>query len=308
MDRTPTTIACYAVCYAALLLLTKLAGGDNPLALLPVTTTASAVAWVAVASWRGWWRVARYDRDAWVAAVGSVGIMFSSVVAYAQKGASLLLPLVVMQGGMLLVARAIDRLKHRPVTREAGRVLLLVAAGVGVALWPKVAEATGLVIPPPNARGVGLTLLACSAVYLAGYAWKLSALDGRKGDESFLAGEMTLTMVLAVPASLLLALLGADSSQVLAHARDPRAWGAGAAGQGAGLFGVMIYLSAGPHSVCVPLTRAGKMIAGLAATGAFVALTASTWSAAWKALPSAWEVTGAAVLVPALWIGVRRPA
>lgn len=259
----------------------------------------------------GWWRAGRFDRDAWLGATASLAIMFSSVVAYAQQGTSLVLPLLVMQGGMLLVADAIDRVRRRPMHRDARWTLGFVAAGVAIGTWPKVAAATGWAVPPPGQAGAAVAL-TCAAVYLLGYVGKLAALDERKGDLSFLVGDMTLTAALGVPAACAVAAVGgADFAHVGSYAADWRAWAAGLASQGAGLFGVLIYLNRRPHTVCVPVSRAGKMIAGLVAA-VVVALVRTpspwTWAALLPALPCWEEVVGALAILPALWIGFRSKA
>lgn len=290
--------------------LTRLAGRD-PMALLPVSTLGSAIGWVIAATVMGWWRRGKYDRDALLGAVASLAIMFASTVAYAQHGTTLLLPLLIMQGGMLLVCDAIDRLRRRPMERDARWTLGFVAAGVAIGTWPKIAEAAGFVVAPPGAGSAGLVLMACAGCYIAGYAGKLTALDDRKGDLSFLVGDMTLTAALSVPAACVVAAIGgADLAHVRVCAGDWRAWGAGAASQGAGLFSVMIYLHKRPHTICVPLGRASKVAAGLfaAVIVALATVRPWTWAQLRPALPSVWEVVGAGALVPALWFGLRGKA
>lgn len=329
----PTVL--YALSYAPYSGLSKSAGAaaGGALRILPVTTLACVLAWIMIASathsprvarllglappgaspdawWRvaSWWRLATFSRAAWVAGFASAAIILASTYGYGLD-VSIVLPLLLMKGGVMLIAPAIDRWRKREITPRAKATFAIALVAVAVALWEKITDGPGL-LPilgavctgaDPTAAAWALwsrisdhstrLAIACAAIYVVGYFAKLSAIDGRKEDSGFLVGEMTLTAALALPAAW--ALAQPSRADLLAVASDWRAWAAGAASQCCGLFGGLIFMSRQAHSVCVPVNRCASLVAGFAASFAV------------GKPPTRFEVVGGLIMLVALWVGTK---
>jgi hypothetical protein len=85
----------------------------------------------------------------------------------------------------------------------------------------------------------------------------------------FLIADMTTTLLIALPAVVVLVWLkyGAgglwQSMQLLT---DPRIWAMGAASEGAGLFGGLVFLAKTESTLSVPINRCSSLLGGTAAT------------------------------------------
>jgi hypothetical protein len=262
----------YFLCYTAFAALTRSLA--DPLSLLPTSVAAGSAVWLAYLLASGDWRRHRLDGPAVTAGLAGAAILTASTVAYSLRGASILLPLLAMKGGVLLMAPILDRLGGgRPRSLAP---LALAACGVAVVAVPKL-----------RADGTW-PALACAAVYLAGYALKLRAIGQRRGDWGFFLAETSVTLAVALPAALV-----ACYASGRAPTDEPAALLAGAASQGCGVFGGLILLQRGTHSVLVPLNRCSSTLAGVAATlllgGAL----------------TPWETAGAACMLAALLSGLR---
>ena len=244
----------YVASYTAFAALTKLAGGvGRPLAILPVALAAGTLGWAMLLWWMTRtrrWQVAPVDGTVFSAGLASVLILISSTLAYSLPKTSILLPLLLMKGGVLTIAPVIDLARGRQVTMQAAQAWLLAMVGFLVGVGELGTASVGA--------------LCCAVTYLIGYALKLWAIDGRKGDQSFLLAEMSVTTTAALFVSIALAL--ATSADTSAAAASPLPYLAGIASQGCGLFGGMLLMRRAPHSVCVALNRSASVLAGTLAS------------------------------------------
>lgn len=288
----------YGVCYALMSGLLKHL--HDPMGVLPVSVYVSTLAWFAYLIASGSWRLMRFrDPLVWVCAAGAAAILISSNVVYSLPTVSILFPLLLMKGGGLPMAPLID---WRWPDARTWLVLALAAAGLFAGSWQSFR----------TARAASMAALACVAWYLGGYALKLTAVGRRRGDWGFFLSETTATLALSVVCVCALRFLAPDQW------RPSRSWlaiVAGLASQGCGV-GSLILMRGGSaedkargldsHARLMPLHRSVAVIAGLVAT-ATLALAARGSAAVW-AFRLDGEVVGAALMIAALAVGLRRPA
>lgn len=353
--------ALYLVCYAIFSYHGKLVGKElGTVAALPASVIACVAVWAAaLLAWAGVARALRpglrlplrfhlivpeplpllrahlRSPDAVKAGALSAAVLLASTAAYGLPGVSLLVPLLLMKGGVLLAGPTADWLAGEGVGWRARLVMALAAGAVAAALWSKVDLRAGV--------GVGAAAL-CALVYVVAYFPKIRIMARWKGADSadaaqraaslgFQVAEMTWALAAALPAALLLdwafrlrsaglpPSFGAGGVAQVIHAaaaaahatiaalpaslRSYHVWLLSAASEGCALFGGLIFLSTGASTLTVPMNRVSSALGGLVAT---IAL----WLAAGGTLGGFWnshhrpELYGAALMVAALWVGLRK--
>lgn len=239
-----------------------------------------------------------FRRDVVIAATASAAIIVSSTLAYAMPGVSLLLPLLLMKGGPNLWAPIIDTMRGSTITHRARVVFSLALVAVVAALWSKVTVTASIAVT---------ATVGCALVYMLAYFPKLRILAKYRGDLVFLIADMTTTLLIALPAVVALVWLkyGAgglwQSVQLLG---DYRVWAMGAASEGAGLFGGLVFLAKTESTLSVPINRCSSLLGGTAATLALWWLDGGTllgWAG--RNVP---ELIGVVAMLAALVIGVGR--
>lgn len=282
------------------------------LALLPLTTMASAIAMIAVLSALGWWRFATHTQafgraiprpGPWTALSGlaTAAIIVTTTLAYTFEGVSIPLVMLLMRGGVLLIAPVVDMLSKRKV-RWFSYVALALS---GLAL-----------IDAFFAGGAGSLPFWCAidiAVYLAAYFVRLRFMsrlaksDDNDAQRRYFVEEQMVAAPVAVLSLVLLALVGQGSAMQSIRSGFTGLWSSstlpfvilvGVLSQATGVFGGLVLLDARENTFCVPLNRASSILAGVLAGLALVTLG--------QRAPSASELFGAAMLVAAivlLWVG-----
>ena len=323
-------VVLYFLAYFAFSFLTKTLGKGSP---GPVLVLASLITCLGVwvvglgveAGWR-WWRLrddettrwrpgdnqARrpdnsliqrtlphlFRRDVVIVAVMSAIIIVSSTSAYALPGVSLLVPLLLMKGGPNIWAPLIDWLNGSAVTTRARIVFGLALVAIVGALWSKVSVTASVAVT---------AAVGWAALYMLAYFPKLKIMARYRGDLIFLIADMTTTLLIALPAVVALVWIkyGAgglwQSMQLLG---DYRVWAMGAASEGAGLFGGLVFLAKTESTLSVPINRCSSLLGGTAATLALWWLDGGTllgWAG--RNVP---ELIGVIAMLAALVIGVGR--
>jgi hypothetical protein len=239
-----------------------------------------------------------FRRDVVIVATMSAVIIVSSTSAYALPGVSLLVPLLLMKGGPNIWAPLIDWLNGSAVTTRARIVFGLALVAVVGALWSKVSVTASVAVT---------AAVGWAALYMLAYFPKLKIMARYRGDLVFLIADMTTTLLIALPAVVVLVWLkyGAgglwQSMQLLT---DPRIWAMGAASEGAGLFGGLVFLAKTESTLSVPINRCSSLLGGTAATLALWWLDGGTllgWAG--RNVP---ELIGVVAMLAALVIGVGR--
>ena len=323
-------VVLYFLAYFAFSFLTKTLGKGSP---GPVLVLASLITCLGVwvvglgveAGWR-WWRLrdgettrwrpgdnqARrpdnsliqrtlphlFRRDVVIVAVMSAIIIVSSTSAYALPGVSLLVPLLLMKGGPNIWAPLIDWLNGSAVTTRARIVFGLALVAIVGALWSTVSVTASVAVT---------AAVGWAALYMLAYFPKLKIMARYRGDLVFLIADMTTTLLIALPAVVALVWIkyGAgglwQSMQLLG---DYRVWAMGAASEGAGLFGGLVFLAKTESTLSVPINRCSSLLGGTVATLALWWLDGGTllgWAS--RNVP---ELIGVIAMLAALVIGVGR--
>lgn len=283
------------------------------LTLLPIMTLASTLSMFATISTLGWWRYARPpgrrlprpNRWTFLSGLATATILVTTTLAYTFEGVSLPFVMLVMRGGVLVLAPVVDLLTGRTIRWFSWAALALSL----LALLEALATRSGVV---PLLCALDL------ALYLAGYfiRLRLMARLGKSEDPATRRRYFVEEQMVATPvAVLLLAVLAAVGPEAL-HAplregflgvwtTSTAAWAllAGICSQGTGVFGGLLLLDASEATYCVPLNRAASILGGLAAAASLALLFE-------RPPPSGWELAGALLLVAAvgvLWVGPRVP-
>ncbi|CAL9278975.1 hypothetical protein [Streptomyces sp. SudanB25_2051] len=226
----------------------------------------------------GWWRYARpepgagggprgavsaYRREILAGAAAAV-VIGTTTLGFTFPGASVLLVLLLMRGGVLVMSPLMDLARGRHVPRSAWVALGFSLAAVLVALG--------------GVRDHHLTLPAvlCLCGYLAGYTARFDLMSrvakaGEVGvDRRYFAVEhavapLCLVLLLGVGALAGQPGLRAGFTDFLA---TPTAWaaaGVGVAYEVLFVFGTLIYLDARAFTWCVPANRCASLVSGLVA-------------------------------------------
>ncbi len=306
----------YFACYVPYSAMTKaltsglLEGMSAPIpgvVILPVTVLSSLVGMFLFISAMGWWRYAGRRSIAglavpfpgpWTFLSGlcTAGIIATTTLAYTFEGISIVFMMLLMRGGVLVVAPIVDLVSRRRV-----RWFSWVALGLSFG---------ALVTANLSESSLALTTVATAdvVIYLAAYFVRLRFMSRlAKSDDPdatrryFVEEQMTAT-----PALVLLlvayALLGTGSTAAELRAGFTSFLGSGHVlfavvigllSQGTGIFGGLVLLDRRENTFCVPVNRASSILAGVAASASLYVLFA-------KAPPGGLELFGAALIVAAI--------
>lgn len=280
-------------------------------ALLPISMLFSVVVMFAFWWWRGWWQDAAAARPwrvsglvlprpragTWAAGACVAGISASTTLAFTFEGVSIVLALLLMRGGILVMAPLVDALLGRRV-----RAVSWLGFGLTLAaLLLSLAGSSDRRLPP----GCLLVL----GIYMASYFtrfWlmtRLAKVEDRLHNRRFLVEEqMVGNGLLAIGLVVAAIATGRGIGGQLRHGflglwGDPGLVGAlllmGLCSAGTGMFGSLIFLDHRENTYCIPLNRASSLLAGVAAS-----LLMSLFFGA--AVPKAIELLGAAMVITAI--------
>ncbi len=316
----------YFACYVPYSALTKaLSSGKisssmralGGLELLPASVLTSAVAMTLLFTVMKWWRFARHveigafsipwpTRWTFLSGIATATIVVTTTLAYAFRGVSIPLVMLLMRGGVLLIAPAVDLLAGRRIRGVAWVALGLSLLALVDALFEQL--------------GTGLPILCIVdiAAYLLGYVVRLRFMSHLAKSESretargyFVEEQMVATpFAVVVLVALAMAPLGRVSSSLsygFVHV-----WSApfsvmasvllvGLFSQGTGFFGGLVLLDASENTFCVPLNRASSVLAGLLASLVLALL-------AGQRMPTVGEWVGSLLLVLAIVVLRFGPA
>lgn len=278
----------YFACYVPYAALTKaLADGlvgfarVPSLALLPLSTLASMVGMMAFITGAGWWRYATLHTVAGVtvrgpgrwtffSGLGTAAVVVTTTLAYTfGPSVSIVLMMLLLRGGVLVLAPIVDALSGRRV-----RFASWVALGLSL---------LSLVVTFTARASFALTTLALVdvAVYLAAYFVRLRLMsrlaksDDPEASRRYFIEEQMVATPAVVVALVVFALVGPPAVSGPLRAGffglgHPALWAltalVGLFSQGTGIFGGLILLDRRENTFCVPVNRASSMLAGPVAT------------------------------------------
>ncbi|MBS2031743.1 MAG: hypothetical protein JST54_27850 [Deltaproteobacteria bacterium] len=272
--------------------------------LLPATAVASALAALAVITALGWWRHAHHvtlggvhlpcpARWTLLSGIASAAVIVTTTLAYTFRGVSIVFMVLLMKGGVLVIAPIVDAASHRAVRWFSWTGLGLSLAALAVTF-----------------RGDDLTLSPAAgldvAVYLGAYFVRLQLMSklGKRPEHEVRLRYFVEEHMVASPA--LLAILAVLALADLPHLRDGFArllhpqlagWGllVGLLSEGTGVFGALVLLDPRESSFAVPVNRASSILAGVVGSLALAGLLGF-------AMPASSELVGAGLVVLAIGV------
>jgi hypothetical protein len=292
------------------------------MALLPMSTLASVVVLVSYLSAMGWWKYAHH-RDIGplrlpmptpgtaLSGLSTAVILATTTLAYTFEGISIVFAMLLMRGGVLILAPIVDALTGRR-SRWFSWVALLLAL-------------SALLVAFSEDGGTAITALAAVdiSLYLAAYMVRLRVMSGmaKTADPDATRRYFVEEQLMATPATLVA--LAAAALVLPGSFGDELRVGftaipdtelllpilmVGVLSQGVGIFGTLIFLDPRENTFSVPVNRSASILAGvLASLG--IALYAGTSG------PSAYQLAGAGLVLVAItvlglgsWLSRGKPA
>lgn len=279
----------YAACYLPYSALTKsitdggLGRPRTGLEILPLSVMVSLAAMVVFLWASGWWRAASVRwkvgpltvplprRWTLVSGLATAAVLVTTTLAYSFQGVSIVLMMLLMRGGVLILAPIVDLNTRRRVPWTTWAALVLSMAS--------------LIVATSHRADVSLTLVAVVdvVVNLAAYFVRLYLMSQLAKTESkvdlrrYFVEEQLVTSPAAFAVILLLALvlpggvamgdeLRRGFLEVPLSAQAGVVALVGVFSQGTGIFGALVLLDARENSFTVPVNRGASVLAGVAAT------------------------------------------
>ncbi len=275
-DRTIWLLAAgYFAAYAPYSALIKLTSERvTGLELLPGTIYGIVLAALIYTFALGWWKHAGVPRRTIVVSgIGTAAIIGTTTIAYTFHGISIVFALLLMRGGVLILAPMVDLAFGRRVRWFSWTALALTFVALGIAFVNLDAKAF------TTAAAINL------GAYLSGYVLRLPAMTrvakiaDRDVTRAFFVRELmvALTVLAAVPAVYAIVLNGRAAEELrrgFALALPPAVLAAslmiGVLYASLYFFGTLIYLDRRENTFCIPLNRGASMLAGVAVSFAML--------------------------------------
>ncbi len=306
----------YFACYAPYSALTKyVTGGAGPLELralggfeiLPVTTLTSLVGMALFITVMGWWRDAGKrtvlgisvpvpSRWTFLSGLCSAAIIGTTTLAYTFDGTSIVFMMLLMRGGVLILAPIVDVMSRRKVRWFS---------------WGALGLSLGAVLVATIGRAdLRMTWVAIADViiYLLGYFVRLRFMSHlAKSDDPgarrryFVEEQMVATPAIVLTLAII-AIWGASPAMLevrrgftdaFSTGLLPALLAIGFLSQGTGVFGGLILLDHRENSFCVPVNRASSILAGVLAGYLLVTLVGG-------GAPGTRDLLGAGLVVGAI--------
>jgi len=262
--------------------------------ILPAVVVATALVLLAIITYSGWWKHA--SRRVFLgrtilfppalvvlSGVGTAAIIGTTTLAFTFTGISILFALLLMRGGVLLIAPSVDLLFRRRVRWFSWVALGLTLPALAIAL-----------LDVNNYRLTTIAALTIGA-YLCGYLLRLPCLTSlaKKEDQEvthrYFVDESIVALLLLVTVPAVLALIGQGEIMLelrrgfvdmFASRLTIPAMLIGSLYAGLYCFGTLIYLDCRENTFCIPLNRASSLLAGLFATVTLALLFGDTFPSA----------------------------
>lgn len=303
----------YFVAYVPYSLLTKIMSkgllpslNGNCLAgfsILPVTALATLVTMIIVISLLGWWKYAKHSTvfgisiphpTKWTLLSGIFTslIIGTTTLAYTFDGVSIVLAMLLMRGGVLIIAPIVDTITKRHVRWFSW---------VGL-----VGALSALLIPIFDVKGFHIPVLLAIiiGIYLFSYFMRFQFMsrnaksDSKEVNLRYFVEEQMVSTPFLVIILVIFALLKGDIGESVRmgwtmHWNQPYLWALlliGAFSQGTGFFGTLVLLDKSENSYCIPVNRSSSIIAGVVASF-LLALFPN------QGLPATSQLIGAGIIV-----------
>lgn len=300
----------YFACYVPYAALTKVLsdglafGRSIPSGeLLPTTAVASMLGMLVFLTAMGWWKFANHvqvgpvrlpcpSRWTFLSGLGSAAVIVTTTLTYTFHGISIVFMVLLMKGGVLVLAPLVDLVSGRHVRWFSWTGLLLSLA----ALFVTFSGELSLSVPA----------MIDVAVYLAAYFVRLRFMSKlgktpvraerlRYFVEEHMVAAPALLVMLAVMAGFDAPHLRAGFTTFLRSPALPWAFLVGLLSEGTGIFGGLILLDPRENSFSVPVNRASSVLASVVGSFALALLLGVR-------PPASRELLGAAVVVLAILV------
>ncbi len=279
----------YFICYAPYSALTKmisqgsLPGMERKISgfeLLPLSTIASLIAMFVFLSVKRWWRHAGHrslfgislpcpSRWTFLSGLTTAAIIGTTTLAYTFSGVSIVFMMLLMRGGVLILAPIVDFVSRRKVKWFSWTALGLSLCALTTAFL--------------ETTNYALTLVAAAdvAIYLTSYFIRLRFMsrlaksNDRETTIRYFVEEQMVATPAIVTALALFAFLGTGKIADEVRRGFTDIWASGGVtgsflvgllSQGTGVFGGLILLDGRENTFCVPVNRASSVIAGVLAS------------------------------------------
>ena len=263
-----------------------LSGSVSGFQLLPATVISTAVILPLIVSLMGWWKYASRrqflglaipfpSRLVFLSGLGTAIIIGTTTLAYTSQGVSILLALLLLRGGVLIIAPSVDFCFKRRVRWFSWLALALALTSVLVAL-----------VDVHNYQMTRVAALNIAA-YLTGYLLRLPCLNRLAKCEDqgttarYFVEEQMVAAILLVALPAILAVIGRGPMMMdLRHGFTDFFTSSitlpgllvGALYAGLYVFGTLIYLDRRENTFCIPLNRCSSLLSGVLATYALAFL------------------------------------
>ena len=274
-------------------------GNVSGFRLLPAVVVSTALLLPAVITYKGWWKYAgrRLPQSRVIlSGFGTAIIIGTTTLAFTFTGVSILFALLLMRGGVLIIAPMVDLLYGRRVRWFSWIALGLTLPALFVALI--------------DVNNYSLTILAALIIgaYLAGYLIRIpcftsvAKIEDKETTQRYFVEEAisAIFFLVAIPATF--ALIGRGEIMLELRQGFLDLYGGGIAVPAlligalyAGLycFGTLIYLDCRENTYCIPLNRSSSLLAGVVSTFALALIYGLT-------SPSEAQLGSAGLIVVAL--------
>lgn len=276
--------------------------------LLPSTVIATVITAIAFLAVTGWWRAALKDVGGTrlplptlptaLSGLCASGIIATTTLAYTFEGVSIVFVMLLMRGGLLILAPVIDVITGRSIRWYSAAALGLSFASLGTSMI--------------GGGGTAITVLCAIdvALYLFFYFVRLQIMTrkAKSTDPDANLRYFVEEQLVSSPALLLLlagwALIGADDFGRELRVGFVDFWSRpgwyyglliGALSQGTGIFGGLILLDKSENTFSIPVNRASSVIAGVIGSGAI-------WLLLDARAPKTADLAGAAVMISAILV------
>ena len=266
--------------------------------LLPGVVVAVAILLPLIITYQGWWKyVTRRPRALVVlSGLGTAIIIGTTTLSFAFTGVSIIFALLLMRGGVLIMAPMVDLLYRRRVRWFSWAALGFTVPALLVALI--------------DVNNYSLTPLAALTIgaYLSGYLLRIPCLTSMakiQDDEAthrYFVEEAIAAIFFLVTIPVIFALFGQGETilQLRQGILDLRTGGVtvpalliGALYASLYCFGTLIYLDCRENTFCIPLNRSSSLLAGVVASFGLALLFG-------LGAPSQAQLASAAMIVVAL--------
>lgn len=279
----------YFACYAPYSALTKLLSqGKIPgmpraltgFELLPITTAASLVSMAVFLSVARFWRYAGHrevlgvsvpvpSKWTFFSGLGTAAVIGTTTLAYTFSGVSIVFMMLLMRGGMLVMAPVVDVISRRAVKWYSWVALALSLA----ALLTAVLESSNYKLT--LVAGVDVLIYLTSYFVRLRFMSRNAKSDKREDSLRYFVEEQMVASPAIVLFLAIVAIVGRGAIGVQVRLGFTDIWSSGALGtailvgvlsQGTGVFGGLVLLDKRENTFCVPVNRASSVLAGLLAS------------------------------------------